>query len=795
MKPGIFSSWLLKLSDTIEYQSHYKLANSCMQQGDLTTAIASYNKAIELKPDLPDAHNNLGNALMQQGDLTAAIYSYKTAIKYKNNFADAYKNLGNALIKQGELAAAINCFNTAIKHKPDFADAYNRLGVAWECQGDLNIAKNSYIKAIIHKPNFPDALFNLSTIMLLNGEYQNGWENYEWRSRREKAAGKPHASPNSKLWNGKFHKDNTKILLIAEQGYGDTLQFMRYVIALRQRGIHTSLCAQPKLHSLIQASGIDESPLTPDQANQDTDDQWIPLLSLPKHLEVSPDNPIITEPYIHTTDELKTKWEKILSAEKRPIIGINWQGNPLAEQSTLRGRSLVIENFAPIATHTNARLLSLQKGFGSEQLTTCTFKDRFVSCQDQVNETWDFLETAAIIANCDLIISSDTAIAHLAGGMGKTTWTLLQKIPEWRWGLEDDTTFWYPSMLLFRQNENGNWDEVMQRVARELKAKFSDYSNNKPSTTLVLKNKSKTEQNSSIFIYDNYRNSIFTAHTHFALEKYLNPLWEELSRSSAISRSNIQRDKLIILVDNRPSLQLRFCALNSLIMTEFKYKCLLYTDACNYDAMRALFSDIKEFVEIKDLTSFGISELNLIAYNELFKDSQFWKKIPAKSVLVTQQDALMIEPLPDDFFKYDFIGAPWNPNKTLSISFPKYETGKFRESSETWVKYFRVPNFNLSNRIGNGGHSIRSVKYMLEISSTKTSTQNEAEDIFYARNSSIYPGDFPSISEAKRFCCETSYSFSYSSHASHLYLEAHHQAEIYERHIKHLTGLYRSNCC
>ena len=326
-----------------------------MQQGDLTTAIASYNKAIELKPDLPDAHNNLGNALMQQGDLTAAISYYKTAIKYKNNFADAYKNLGNVLIKQGELAAAINCFNTAIKHKPDFADAYNRLGVAWECQGDLNIAKNSYIKAIIHKPNFPDALFNLSTIMLLNGEYQNGWENYEWRSRREQAAGKPHASPNSKLWNGKFYKDDTKILLIAEQGYGDTLQFMRYVIALKQRGIHTSLCAQPKLHSLIQASGIDESPLTPDQANQDTDNQWIPLLSLPKNLEVSPDNPIITEPYIHATDELKTKWEKILSAEKRPIIGINWQGNPLAEQSTLRGRSLPLETFAPIATHTNAR--------------------------------------------------------------------------------------------------------------------------------------------------------------------------------------------------------------------------------------------------------------------------------------------------------------------------------------------------------------------------------------------------------------------------------------------------------
>ena len=117
-------------------------------------------------------------------------------------------------------------------------------------------------------------------------------------------------------------------------------------------------------------------------------------------------------------------------------------------------------------------MLSLQKGFGSDQLETCSFKVRFVSCQDQVNGTWDFLETAAIIANCDLVITSDTSVAHLAGGMGKTTWLLLKKVPEWRWGLEGDTTFWYPSMRLFRQKERGNWNEVMERVAQALQEHF-----------------------------------------------------------------------------------------------------------------------------------------------------------------------------------------------------------------------------------------------------------------------------------------------------------------------------------
>jgi ADP-heptose:LPS heptosyltransferase len=123
-------------------------------------------------------------------------------------------------------------------------------------------------------------------------------------------------------------------------------------------------------------------------------------------------------------------------------------------------------------------LLSLQKGFGSEQLETCSFKDLFVSCQDQINDTWDFLETAAIIANCYLVITSDTSVAHLAGGMGKTTWLLLHKIPDWRWGLEGDTSFWYPYMRLFRQSERGNWDEVMERVAAELQKQFGGASAN-----------------------------------------------------------------------------------------------------------------------------------------------------------------------------------------------------------------------------------------------------------------------------------------------------------------------------
>ena len=454
-------------------EAHNNLGNALKEQGELTAAIAAYKQALALNPNYPDAHNNLGIALKEQGELTAAISCYNTAIQLKPNYPEAHNNLGNALKDQGELEAAIASYNTALKLNPNYPEAHNNLGNALEEQGYLEAAIAAYNTAVELKPNYPEAHWNSSLTMLLGGDYKNGWKQYEWRFKKEKDASPPHSLPKCSRWNGEALPDkNEQLVMVSEQGLGDTLMFMRYAIALRNQGIAVSLCAQPNLHTLIQASGIDPSPLTPQQGDQVTDGLWIPLLSVPQHLEVSPGNPIITGPYIKTTDELSAKWKGILSAAERPIIGINWQGNPKAEKTGLRGRSLQLESFAPIASGSQSSLLSLQKGFGSEQLQTCSFKDCFVSCQDQINDTWDFLETAAIIANCDLVITSDTSVAHLAGGMGKTTWLLLKKVPEWRWGLAGDTSFWYPSMRLFRQQQRGNWDEVIERVAAELQQQF-----------------------------------------------------------------------------------------------------------------------------------------------------------------------------------------------------------------------------------------------------------------------------------------------------------------------------------
>ena len=291
-----------------------------------------------------------------------------------------------------------------------------------------------------------------------------------------------------------------------------------------------------------------------------------------------------------------------------------------------------------------------------------------------------------------------------------------------------------------------------------------------------------------------YRRSNFESHAHFALNKYLNPLWRSLSQANISGKLRTHSQRLIVVVDGRPSLMLRFCVLNSLLMTGFKYKCKVFTDASSVQEMEGLFTDVFDFVEVIDLSAFDVERLTRDVYNSLLKSSQFWSEMPASSVLLTQTDALLVEPLPDDFFIYDYIGASWSPGKVISLSFPEYECGELTKYNEVWQNIVLHPNFNLPVRVGNGGHSIRGVRYMTEISSLGGSPKNEPEDIFFARHAHSYSGCFPSISEAKRFACETSYSFAYGVHASHLYIEASNQSEIYERHIKHLAALYRSNC-
>ena len=449
------------------FDTHFGFANIQYNEGAIDSAIESYQKVIQLNPDFADAHNNLGNALKEQGNLSAAIDSYQKAIKLKPIFPEAINNLGAVLQQKGDFTSAINSFKLAIELNSGYPAAHYNLGNVLKDLGHFNDAIESLEQALNLQPQFPDAKYTLGHIFLLTGQYKKGLTNYEYRSKKLKPT-LPHAKPQALKWEGESLKDKEQLLIVSEQGLGDTIQFMRYIPYLRSKGHDVLFCAQNKLHSLIKESKIDSKPLTQNQANLFSNGKWLSLLSLPMYLNISPQDPIISKAYITINEPLTNKWKKILSQEKKPIIGINWQGNQDTEKHNLRGRSLLLETFSLITKHNNFKLLSLQKGFGSEQLENCSFKEKFVNCQKEINSTWNFPETAAIIANCDLVITSDTSVAHIAGGMNKLTWLLLQKIPDWRWGLKGNETSWYPSMRLFRQNVRNDWHEVMERVSIEL---------------------------------------------------------------------------------------------------------------------------------------------------------------------------------------------------------------------------------------------------------------------------------------------------------------------------------------
>ena len=500
------SSYRKALKLKINYPEAYNNLGIALKEiGQFDKAIDSYRKALSIRPDYPEACNNLGNSLKEIGEIDDAIKFCRKALTLKKNYPEAYNNLGNILKEKGELDEAICFYKKARSLSPNNPEVNSNLASAFQDKGDLNAAMNffkktldlnhrspeiyynlgnifqeigelenaikSYKKALDLRSNYPEAYKNLSSAQLLNGDYESGWKNYEWRFKTKEYA-IPHAQPKIKLWKGEKLIIGEKLLVVSEQGLGDTIQFMRYIPYLNKKGFDVSFSAQTKLHSLIKASDITLNPLTPEEGTLIAEGKWISLLSVPQYLGVTPQNPIISKGYIRTTTELKKKWKSLLKIDQRPLIAINWQGNPNHERRNSVGRSFPLEVFKKVSTLNQVSLVSLQKGFGSEQLNNCSFRNCFVKCQDQIDNCWDFLETAAIISNCDLVITSDTSVAHLAGGLGKTTWLLLKKVPEWRWGMLSEDTFWYRSIKIFRQRERDNWVELADRVLSDLKNLF-----------------------------------------------------------------------------------------------------------------------------------------------------------------------------------------------------------------------------------------------------------------------------------------------------------------------------------
>jgi len=441
------------------------LGASLADLGRLADAVVCYQEALRLRPDHAEAYYNLGNALRLAARHDEAIKAYVQALRLRPEMAEAHNNLAIVLRKKGRMAEAMASARRALELRPGNASALVNLGLGLAESGQLAEALTCYDEVIRSSADNADAHHNRAQAWLLQGDWARGWPEYEWRWRCAEFT--PHglvAPP----WDGTALGGRT-ILLHAEQGAGDTLQFVRYARLVKERGGLVVLAASERLHPILRtAPGIDRLVPLPREAPPPKFDVHCPLLSLPAAFGTTPETVPAPVPYLHAEPARIARWQKALEPVKGFRVGIAWQGSPTMLPYD-RWRSVPLDRFAPLARIEGIRLVSLQYGPGSEQLRAAAGRFPIVDLAGELDESAGaFLDTAAAMANLDLVVTCDTALAHLGGALGVPTWLVLAAVPNWRWLLDRDDTPWYPTLRLFRQTRAGSWDEPFQRMAEAL---------------------------------------------------------------------------------------------------------------------------------------------------------------------------------------------------------------------------------------------------------------------------------------------------------------------------------------
>jgi tetratricopeptide (TPR) repeat protein len=461
--------------------AHFVHGSTLHCMGQLNEAAEALEKALALKPSLKEAVITLGLIRDEQKQFQASLKIWKQAVRMFKPTADDHLRLGNAHRSLGMLSEAEKHYQEALQIKPQSASILTSYGVCLQLQGRVEEAINAYFMAVLTDSNHAIAHLNLGLALLLLGDYQSGWREYRWRK-----AVLQYSSPELLSFTEleDLKEPPQAILLSHEQGAGDFFQFIRYGALLKSQGTIVHLACPSQVAGIAARTGWFAS-ISSNTERLDLNKekiQHVTMLSLPELLGVTRDEPLINTPYLTAPHERIEHWRANLRAGKdAPLVGLSWQGNPDTELTTLLGRSMPLQEYAPLFnTETEVNWVALQKGHGSEQLADFAWKHRFTANQPVVSETWDFVECSAIMENCDLILTTDTGVAHLAGALGRPVWLLLTLVPDWRWGLEGDTTTWYPSMRLFRQREYGNWGEVMARVNQEFQCWLTERASMQP---------------------------------------------------------------------------------------------------------------------------------------------------------------------------------------------------------------------------------------------------------------------------------------------------------------------------
>jgi Flp pilus assembly protein TadD len=451
------------------------------RQGRPEEAVAICERAHRIKPDDFRVMTNLGLIhLGQQRDVEAAD-CFRVALQAEPRAFDPKMNLGIALSNQGKFEEASPWLEEALGIRPDSYDALQNLGMNLGRMGRVDEAIDHFERALRQQPDSGEIHRNLAYMLLQRGDYLRGWVEHEWR-----LTCKPHhgCRVNRTFWNGDDFRDQT-ILLHFEQGYGDTLQFIRFAPMVKRRGGQVLvICPAPMLRLVARCEGVD---MAFDGSGPEPDCHiQAPLMSLPSIFGTTLETIPARVPYLSAAPALVDHWGSVVSrtlasidgAETaapvgspparpdRPLlIGIAWRGNPGNQLD--QWRSYPLTQFAPLAELPGVRLISLQVGNGAEELAN--LNGRFPVIDLPGRRGRDFSETAAIMAHLDLVIAPCTAVSHLAGALGKPTWVPLCTLGDWRWLLEREDSPWYPTMRLFRQTKLDEWDSVFRRMADALR--------------------------------------------------------------------------------------------------------------------------------------------------------------------------------------------------------------------------------------------------------------------------------------------------------------------------------------
>jgi tetratricopeptide (TPR) repeat protein len=431
-------------------------ASALRQLKRFDEALDDCKKAIELGA-VGDGENILGSIFYDLRRFDEAIAAFRRSIELDHSSAIKRNNLAMALDAVGDVEEAIAAASAAVNLKPNYAEGFNTLGTIHADQGQYDAAAAAFERAIRLFPDYALAHWNLSLILLLRGDYPGGWAEHEWR-KGTAVESRPRDFSQPR-WEGGYLAGKT-ILLHHEQGFGDMLQFVRYAPLVAERGGRVIVSTAPDLTRLLRE--MPQISQVVDAGNLPEFDCHCPILSLPFAFKTQLDSIPADIPYLKAPAEAAARWREILPVKKdRLRIGLVWAGNPGRKLD--QRRSLQPEQLAPLFEVGGAEFFSLQKGNPVSMISS------FPQVNDPSGKLTDFAETAAAVENLDLVITVDTAVAHLAGALGKPVWVLLGFVPAWRWMLDRADSPWYSTMRLFRQPAMGDWNTPMEQVVLSLR--------------------------------------------------------------------------------------------------------------------------------------------------------------------------------------------------------------------------------------------------------------------------------------------------------------------------------------